>query len=409
MWFLPRTLWEGAEFGFAIMRAEKNSPLASLRIRYVLLCFQDMTGVQGVKQHRVLILNPWLLLSELKILCPAVVTLPFEDICITQLLQSVLPCFTALPRPRGVLWGIHTLRDVHSLSSMNSAHHLHTAPAIHFLKDSLASQAVLSPKYCWAAHARALFSPRDPAEPFTSSAPCSPNATAWTPLRHQEQTDPYRSPTRDQQMCCWMVLAACLAGAKTSDSRNSFGQGWNEGCLVGNNEPIAPSGESAGQLPWQGIKTWRRKKNTTKTNQKALSWLTPTASTYRACFQNRRNEFVVQRIKTGIQSLPIQKLQTAIKHNRLHKAAAQPPMSGQCHQTFPQHFLFPYVHIYIYNTHIYLAVLDLYLKRNFWAPGIQESVGEREGLWKGNRGTAVNASLIVIWCTDVNSSFRMVM
>lgn len=59
-----------------------------------------------------------------------------------------------------------------------------------------------------------------------------------------------------------MVLAACLAGAKTSDSRNSFGQGWNEGCLVGNNEPTAPSGESAGQLPWQGIKTWRRKKKT---------------------------------------------------------------------------------------------------------------------------------------------------
>lgn len=189
-----------------------------------------------------------------------------------------------------------------------------------------------------------------PGIPQSHLSPCSPNATAWTPLRHQEQTDPYRSPTRDQQMCCWMVLAACLAGAKTSDSRNSFGQGWNEGCLVGNNEPIAPSGESAGQLPWQGIKTWRRKKNTTKTNQKALSWLTPTASTYRACFQNRRNEFVVQRIKTGIQSLPIQKLQTAIKHNRLHKAAAQPPMSGQCHQTFPQHFLFPYVHIYI--THI---------------------------------------------------------
>lgn len=40
------------------------------------LCFQDMSGVQveGVKQHRVLILNPWLLLSGLQALCPVVVT-----------------------------------------------------------------------------------------------------------------------------------------------------------------------------------------------------------------------------------------------------------------------------------------------------------------------------------------------
>jgi len=54
----------------------KNPPLASLRIRWVLLCFQDMSGVQveRVKQHRVLILNPWLLLSGLQALCPVVVT-----------------------------------------------------------------------------------------------------------------------------------------------------------------------------------------------------------------------------------------------------------------------------------------------------------------------------------------------
>lgn len=58
-----------------------------------------------------------------------------------------------------------------------------------------------------------------------------------------------------------MLLAARLAGAKTSDSQNSFGQGCNEDCLVGNNEPTAPSGESAGQLPWHGIKTRRRKKH----------------------------------------------------------------------------------------------------------------------------------------------------
>lgn len=84
----------------------------------------------------------------------------------------------------------------------------------------------------------------------------------------------------------------------TLDSRQSVVEGWNDDCLVQNNEPTAPSGESARQRPRRaGIEFYKKEK--TKQTKKPQ----PTSLISRIYLQNRSNKQDTNSYKQILSSL----------------------------------------------------------------------------------------------------------